>query len=53
MGASKDKEEAALERLAKRILATPHKPREDSKIGKSKKTELRPASGKTRKKLKS
>lgn len=37
-GSDKDGEERKLEAVAKRLLATPHKPREDSKIGNVTKT---------------
>ena len=30
----KDQDEKQLEKLAKRLLSTPHKPREESKLGK-------------------
>lgn len=33
----KDPDEIALERVAKRMLATPHKPRDESKFGKRRK----------------
>lgn len=32
---TKDQDELRLERLAKSLLAKPHKPREDSKVGKT------------------
>jgi hypothetical protein len=32
----KDQDEKALEKLAKKLLSMPHKPREESKIGKRK-----------------
>jgi len=45
----KSQDEKDLEKLAKAILSTPHKPREESKVGKSKPEPKEKASVKTKK----
>ena len=41
----KSQDEKDLEKLAKKLLSMPHKPREDSKIGKDKPTKKKPRRG--------